>query len=34
MLVANPDVPCLRNLQRIIDAVKAAGVAASGSRSS
>jgi Flp pilus assembly CpaE family ATPase len=26
MLVANPDVPCLRNLQRIIDAVKAAGV--------
>lgn len=27
MLVANPDVPCLRNLQRIIDAVKAAGVA-------
>lgn len=28
MLVANPDVPCLRNLQRIIDAVKATGVAA------
>ncbi len=27
MLVANPDVPCLRNLQRIIDAVKASGVA-------
>ena len=27
MLVANPDVPCLRNLQRIIDAVRAAGVA-------
>ncbi len=27
MLVANPDVPCLRNLQRIIDAVKAVGVA-------
>lgn len=26
MLVANPDVPCLRNLQRLIDAVKAAGV--------
>ena len=26
MLVANPDVPCLRNLQRIVDAVKAAGV--------
>ena len=26
MLVANPDVPCLRNLQRIIDAVKAVGV--------
>lgn len=25
-LVANPDVPCLRNLQRLIDAVKAAGV--------
>ena len=30
MLVANPDVPCLRNLQRIIDAVKTAGVPASG----
>jgi pilus assembly protein CpaE len=28
LLVANPDVPCLRNLQRIIDAVKAAGVPA------
>ena len=28
MLVANPDVPCLRNLQRIIDAVKAVGVPA------
>jgi pilus assembly protein CpaE len=27
MLVANPDVPCLRNLQRLIDAVKAVGVA-------
>jgi pilus assembly protein CpaE len=27
-LVANPDVPCLRNLQRLIDAVKAAGVPA------
>lgn len=27
LLVANPDVPCLRNLQRLIDAVKAAGVA-------
>jgi len=27
MLVANPDVPCLRNLQRIIDAVRAVGVA-------
>jgi pilus assembly protein CpaE len=27
LLVANPDVPCLRNLQRIIDAVKTAGVA-------
>jgi len=26
MLVANPDVPCLRNLQRLIDAVKIAGV--------
>jgi pilus assembly protein CpaE len=26
MLVANPDVPCLRNLQRLIDAVKLAGV--------
>jgi pilus assembly protein CpaE len=26
LLVANPDVPCLRNLQRLIDAVKAAGV--------
>jgi pilus assembly protein CpaE len=26
LLVANPDVPCLRNLQRIVDAVKAAGV--------
>ena len=28
LLVANPDVPCLRNLQRIIDAVKTVGVAA------
>ena len=28
LLVANPDVPCLRNLQRLIDAVKAAGVPA------
>ena len=27
LLVANPDVPCLRNLQRIIDAVKTVGVA-------
>ena len=27
MLVANPDVACLRNLQRIIDAVKSTGVA-------
>ena len=26
MLVANPDVPCLRNLQRLIDALKLAGV--------
>lgn len=26
LLVANPDVPCLRNLQRLIDAVKASGV--------
>jgi pilus assembly protein CpaE len=26
LLVANPDVPCLRNLQRLIDAVKAIGV--------
>jgi len=26
MLVANPDVPCLRNVQRLIDAVKATGV--------
>ena len=26
MAVANPDVPCLRNLQRLIDAVKTAGV--------
>jgi pilus assembly protein CpaE len=26
-LIANPDVPCLRNLQRIIDAVKTVGVA-------
>ena len=26
MLVANPDVPCLRNLQRLIDAIKLAGV--------
>jgi pilus assembly protein CpaE len=28
LLVANPDVPCLRNLQRLIDAVKAGGVPA------
>jgi pilus assembly protein CpaE len=28
MLVANPDVPCLRNLQRLVDAVKLAGVSA------
>jgi pilus assembly protein CpaE len=28
LLVANPDVPCLRNLQRIIDAVKTVGVPA------
>ena len=27
MLVANPDVPCLRNLQRLSDALKLAGVA-------
>ena len=27
MLVANPDVPCLRNLPRIIDAVRSTGVA-------
>jgi pilus assembly protein CpaE len=26
LMVANPDVPCLRNLQRLIDAVKQAGV--------
>jgi Flp pilus assembly CpaE family ATPase len=26
MLVANPDVPCLRNVQRLTDAVKATGV--------
>ena len=26
LMVANPDVPCLRNLQRLIDAVKTAGV--------
>ncbi|HYE86305.1 MAG TPA: AAA family ATPase [Vicinamibacterales bacterium] len=26
LLVANPDVPCLRNLQRLMDAVKATGV--------
>ena len=26
VLVANPDVPCLRNLQRLIDAAKTAGV--------
>ena len=26
LLVANPDVPCLRNLQRLMDAVKTAGV--------
>lgn len=28
LLIANPDVPCLRNLQRIVDAVKSVGVAA------
>lgn len=28
MLVANPDVPCLRNLPRLADAVRLAGVAA------
>lgn len=28
LLVANPDVPCLRNLQRLIDGVKAEGVPA------
>jgi pilus assembly protein CpaE len=28
LLVANPDVPCLRNLQRLIDAVRMAGVSA------
>jgi pilus assembly protein CpaE len=27
MLVANPDVPCLRNLQRLTDAMRLAGVA-------
>jgi pilus assembly protein CpaE len=27
LLVANPDVPCLRNLQRLIDAIRLAGVA-------
>ena len=27
MLVANPDVPCLRNLQRLSDALRLAGVA-------
>ncbi|HXG87248.1 MAG TPA: AAA family ATPase [Vicinamibacterales bacterium] len=27
MLVANPDVPCLRNLQRLSDAMRLAGVA-------
>ena len=27
MLVANPDVPCLRNLQRLMDALRLAGVA-------
>jgi pilus assembly protein CpaE len=26
LMVANPDVPCLRNLQRLIDAAKTAGV--------
>jgi pilus assembly protein CpaE len=26
LLVANPDVPCLRNLQRLVDGVKTAGV--------
>lgn len=28
MLVANPDVPCLRNLQRLTDALRLAGVGA------
>ncbi len=28
ILVANPDVPCLRNLQRLIDAVRLTGVSA------
>ena len=28
VLVANPDVPCLRNLQRLVDAVRLSGVAA------
>jgi len=28
VLVANPDVPCLRNLQRLLDAVRLAGVSA------
>jgi pilus assembly protein CpaE len=27
ILVANPDVPCLRNLQRLVDAVRLTGVA-------
>ena len=27
LLVANPDVPCLRNLQRLIDAIRLSGVA-------
>lgn len=28
VLVANPDVPCLRNLQRLLDAVRLSGVSA------
>jgi pilus assembly protein CpaE len=28
ILVANPDVPCLRNLQRLLDAVRLSGVSA------
>jgi pilus assembly protein CpaE len=32
LLVANPDVPCLRNLQRLSDAVRLAGVVSERSR--